>query len=311
MIRRALGCLAAVALACFLPAAASGASRASGHGAEASRARAPGAGTGWRSVAPGLEFRTIDGTGVCRRGSPLVAVVRLRPERWRIDLFHYLGAPAGGPSAAGSAADPNRAAPMDVEEWQRRTGAAVVFNAGQYYPDRTPMGLFVKQGRNLGSKQLKDWKGLLVAEPRGTGRRPRAGILDLEHDTFSLPASPYGIVLQSFMLLDRDGDKRVRRSDWHANRTAVAVDRRGRILILHTEGAWTLWELADWIQHASRLGVRQAMSLDGGFESQLCLHAGGADYLSFGRWHVDDRGDHSLPGARAKLPAVVAVFPRK
>jgi hypothetical protein len=112
------------------------------------------------------------------------------------------------------------------------------------------------------------------------------------------------------MLLDREGKKRVRRSDWHANRTVVATDRSGRLLIVRTEGAYTLWELAEWLA-GSRLGVRQAMSLDGGFESQMCVRAGAVNYLSFGRWSVDNRGDRSLEGVRAKLPAAVGLFPRK
>jgi hypothetical protein len=111
------------------------------------------------------------------------------------------------------------------------------------------------------------------------------------------------------MLLDRTGAKRVRRSDWHANRTILATDDRARLLVLHTEGACTLWELAGWL-HDSDLGVRHALSLDGGFESQMSIHAGSFDYVSWGRWHVDDRGDHSIPGVRMTHPAAIGLFPR-
>ena len=89
----------------------------------------------------------------------------------------------------------------------------------------------------------------------------------------------------------------------------LATDRTGRLLILYTEGAYTLWDLADWIQR-SDLDVRHAMSMDGGFESQLCVREGKVDYLSHGRWHVDDRGDHSIPGVRVHLPGVIGLLPR-
>ena len=101
----------------------------------------------------------------------------------------------------------------------------------------------------------------------------------------------------------------LRRSDWHANRTVLATDRSGRLLILYTEGAYTLWDLADWIER-SDLDVRHAMSLDGGFEAQLCVREGGLEYTSFGQWHVDDDGDHSIPGIRAHLPSVIGLFRR-
>ncbi len=228
----------------------------------------------------------MEGGAACRKGSTAVVVLRLQPGRWRLDLHHYKE--AGAPDE-----------PADVEGWRRALGAPVVFNAGQYYPDRRPMGLFVKDGVNLGTQQLPSWKGILAAGPG-------ARILDLDHDAFGLKGSPYGRVMQTFMILDRAGKKRVRRSDWHANRTIVAADQRGRLLVVHTEGAYTLWELADWLA-ASDLRVRDALSMDGGFEAQLAVHLGGLDYLSFGRYHVDDRGDHSLPGLRKTLPAVISL----
>ena len=240
----------------------------------------------------------MDGGAAARRGSRAVAVVRIEPSRWRIEPFSHREKPGSDP--------------LDIESWQRRTGATVIFNAGQYYPDRVPMGLFVKSGQNLGSRLIKAWKALLVAEPVGQrrGRLPRAGILDLQYDEFAESTTPYRVALQSFMLLDREGKKRVRRSDWLANRTVVATDRRGRLLVLHTEGAWSLWDFADWMDR-SDLDVRHAMAMDGGFESQLCVRAGKGDYVSYGRWHIDDRGDHSMAGLHVGLPAVIGVFPRK
>ena len=249
----------------------------------------------WKSVAPGLEIRRMDGGSACRKGSKIITVARIQPEKWRVDLYHRSGneAPAG----------------LDIDGWQRRTGAAVMINASQYYPDRVPMGLFVKGGVNLGTRLLKQWKGVLVAEPEPRGRAPRADLLDLDLDPFDLKSTPYRVAVQSFMILDRNGAKRVRRSDWHANRTVVATDRRGRLLVVHTEGSYTLWEMADWLAR-SDLKVRHAMSLDGGFEAQMCVRAGDEEYLSFGQYHADDRGDHSMSGIRVSLPAVIGFFPR-
>jgi hypothetical protein len=249
----------------------------------------------WRGLSPGLEFRLQDGGSAARKGPATVAVLRADPARWRLDLFHR-----SEPAAAGRG--------RDAEGWQKLTGAPVVLNATQYYPDQVPMGIFLKQGRNLGTRLLPRWKGMLVGEPKDPGL-PRVTILDLELEPFHLDTNPYRVALQSFMLLDRGGRKRVRRSDWHASRSAIATDRKGRLLLLHTEGAWTLWDLADWMAR-SDLDVREAMSMDGGFEAQMCVRAGGFEHVSFGGWHVDDRGDHSLPGLRVKLPAVVALFPR-
>lgn len=248
----------------------------------------------WRNPAPGLEIRTMDGGAIARKGPDAITVVRIDPARWRADVFHH--------ADSGSR-------PADIEEWKKRTGAAVLLNAGQYYPSRVPMGLFIKDGKNLGTPLLKQWKGLFVAEPAGAPGSPRADLLDLQFDAYDPAAFPWRIAVQSFMLLDRNGARRVRRSDWHANRTILATDRSARLLVLHTEGACTLWDLAGWI-HGADLGVRHALSLDGGFESQLSIQAGDFKYVSRGGWHVDDRGDHSMPGVRMPLPAVIGFFPR-
>jgi len=249
----------------------------------------------WKTLAPGLELSMRDGGEACRKGSSRIAVVRLDPARWRFDLFHQSGEDGAGPA--------------DIDGWQRRTGATVMFNAGQYTPRRVHLGLFVKNGRNYGTGLHKSWKGILVAEPEGRSGAPRAAIVDLDHDPFDPATTPYRVAVQSFMILDRSGRKRVRHSDWHANRTVVAADRNGRLLVVHTEGAYTLWDLADWLGRAD-LGVTQALSMDGGFEAQLCVRAGDTEYLSFGQWNVDDRGDHSLRGARRSLPAAIGLFAR-
>jgi uncharacterized protein YigE (DUF2233 family) len=236
----------------------------------------------------------MDGGAIARKGPRAITVVRIDPSLWRVDVFHH-------------AASAER--PADIEEWKKRTGAAVMLNAGQYYPNQVPMGLFIKDGKNLGTPLLKNWKGLLVAEPAGDPGARRADILDLQFDAYDPAAFPWRTAVQSFMLIDRTGARRVRRSDWHANRTILATDERARLLVIHTEGACTLWELAGWI-HDSDLDVRHALSLDGGFEAQLAIQAGAFTYVSRGSWHVDDRGDHSIPGVRMPLPAVIGLFPR-
>jgi len=256
--------------------------------------RAAGPTPAWRQLGPGLATRSVDGSAICRKGSPAIRIVRLDPAHWRLDVFHY------------SEKDER---PVDIERWARRTGAPVAVNAGQYYPDRRPMGLFIKEGKNLGTPLIRPWKGMLVAEPGADPNAPRADILDLEYQSFDPLQSPWSIAVQSFMIVDHKGKKRVRRSEWHANRTILATDSRSALLMIHTEGAYTLWELAGWL-FSSDLDVRHAMSLDGGLESQMVIRTGGMDYLSTGQWNVDDRGDHSLPGIRRSLPAIIAIFPR-
>ena len=106
------------------------------------------------------------------------------------------------------------------------------------------------------------------------------------------------------MLFDRTGTLRIRRTSQTANRTVVAEDRDGRLLVITTEGAYTLHEFASLLR-ALPLRITQAMSMDGGEEAMLCVKVGRFRYASFGRW--DGEPDPGGESDRAPLPAVIAV----
>ncbi len=68
----------------------------------------------------------------------------------------------------------------------------------------------------------------------------------------------------------------------------------------------TLWDFARLLQRAP-VGLTHAMSMDGGYEAELCVSAAPFYYASFGRWKGGpDASD--APGAKVPLPAVIAVM---
>jgi hypothetical protein len=243
----------------------------------------------WRTLRPGLEFATLRGGPYCRRGSNAIALLRLDPARVRIRVHHYAREPARRP--------PN------IVEWQRMTGALAVFNAGQYFPDFSYMGVLVCAGDVVSSRVHPSFKAALVAAPLdGTGA---AHVLDLELEPLDLDSLRWREVAQSFMLFDRSGRIRVRQSDHVANRTAVGEDRHGRLVVITTEGGYTIGDFARLIQK-SPLQLSHAMSMDGGYEAELCVNAAGFRYASFGDWKQRP-GKNEAPGAQVPLPAVISV----
>ena len=244
----------------------------------------------WNGLGPGVEFATLRGDPWCRRGSSEIAILRLDPARVRLRVLHY--------------SRQSDAIPLSIVEWHRRTGALAVFNAGQYYPDFSYMGLLVSDGERISRRLHPSFKAALVASPRGGGRAAR--VLDLDRQPLDPAAPGWREVAQSFMLFDRQGGTRVRQTDLVANRTVVGEDRNGRLLVITSEGGYTLWDFARLLQKAP-LGLTHAMSMDGGYEAELCVSAGRFHYASFGRWK--GKGDlPEAPGARVPLPAVVAVL---
>ena len=242
----------------------------------------------WRELAPGLEFATLRGEPYCRSGSTAIAVVRLDPERVRLRVHHF--SQVGG-------------RPLDVVEWQRFTGALAVFNAGQFYPDWQYMGLLASGGHWLSRRPHPGYHAALVADRQGPGLGAR--VLDLSLNAKDPDSLEWNEVAQSFMLFDSTGALRVRRSERIANRTIVGEDHHHRLLIMVTEGAYSLTDIAYVLQH-SRLQLKQAMSMDGGRESEMVIVRGAFRYASFGVWTGEEEHP-TVPEARAPLPCVIGI----
>src|SRR5258708_1199839 len=201
------------------------------------------AGPRWRTLAPGVEFGTVRGDPYCRRGSSTLAIVRFDPARLRLHVRHF-------------ARISDR--PLDVTEWQHATGAAVVFNAGQFYPNWNYMGLLVGDGHAI--------------SPR-------------PHPAFQPPLAP-------------------RRYARRASRTIGAEDTKGSLIVIVTEGGYTLADLGSLLRGAP-LELTQAMSMDGGLEAEMVVTLGGFHYASFGDWAPEHTSD--APGATTPLPAVITL----
>lgn len=242
----------------------------------------------WKSLEPGVEFGTFRGEPYCRRGSSQIALLRLDPGKADLRVYHCSRQPDHRP--------------LTPLEWQHRLGAVAVFNAGQYYPDLSYMGVLVCGGDVVSDRPHPGFRAALVASPV-TGERA-AHVLDLDRISIESERLKWREVAQSFMLFDRHGSPRVRRSELIANRTAVAEDRRGRIVVAATEGGYTLWEFARLLER-SPLGLTHAMSMDGGREAELYVRSTGFRYANFARWEQAESADAAAP-----LPAVVAVSVR-
>ncbi len=242
----------------------------------------------WRTVKPGLEFATLRGEPFCRRGSSAIAVVRVDPKLIAVRAQHYTRMTADRP--------------LSIVEWQRRTHAIGVFNAGQYYPDFGYMGLLVSGGKAVSPRLHASYKAALVAGPVAGGNGAR--VLDLEKTPLD-PRKPGWLeVAQSFMLFDQEGGVRVRRTDRVANRTVVAEDESGHLVVIVSEGGYTLADFAELLRRSS-LRLTHAMSMDGGLEAQLVLDAPGLRYATFGEWKPGVSS--TAPGANVPLPAVITL----
>jgi hypothetical protein len=132
----------------------------------------------------------------------------------------------------------------------------------------------------------------------------RARVVDLSKEPIDPRRTEWDEVAQSFMLFDQGGEVRVRKSERVANRTLVAEDGHGRLLMITTEGAYTLHDMATLLRK-THLDLTHAMSMDGGLEAAMCVAVDGFRWASFGNWPRNGVSD--APAAHVPLPAVVEI----
>jgi hypothetical protein len=257
-------------------------------------------GGGWGALAASTHLTGIDADvfflnvpEIVRRGPPRFVVIRLNAPVALVP-HHFAHEELFGP--------------LNIEDWAKVLDAPIVFNAGQFDDKLQYLGWLKSGDTWLSQGRKAAWMGLLVSEPHGAG--PCARVVDLAQAPDDVVAR-YANVMQSMMLVDESAHVRVRHSELAACRTVVAEDTQGRLLILATEGAVTLFDLANWLPH-SGLDIVRAMNLDGGIESQLAIQSPELSLTLYGQYGTESTLFEAHAGVvRYPLPAVVAVQPRK
>ena len=255
---------------------------------------APPAGVPWERLTTGMQVALWSPIESCPQ-VPSLIMLHIDPERFRFSIYHYR--------------DEGLRAPLSIHDWQQRTDAYVLFNAGLFREDYSYLGVLLKEGRSLGTKKHHSWQGLFAAEPTD-GKLRKARVLDLAFDGFTENAPLYREAAQSLMLFDRTGKLRVRDSGKRAFQTVVAEDGDGAILVIKTADVVSLHHLADCL-HRQIPSIQQAMAMDGGASSDMIaspdlLHAA-QETTSQATWRSLLAGNI---GVHIPLPTVIGISPR-
>lgn len=248
----------------------------------------------WERLSDGLTVSVWKPGEACPT-LPTMLVVDMDPERTKFSVHHY--------------AQEGLSEPPRIDEWQRRTGHHVLFNAGLFRENLTYLGLLYKDGRPLGSRRHTSWHGLFVAEPSAVGLK-KARILDLAAEGFDEEQPHYREAAQALMLLDQSGKIRVRETGKYAYQTIVAEAQTGHILIFKSLGAVPLYDIGRCFKDALP-AVRQAMAMDGGSSSDILI----LESLWDNDLHVQEHASWKnlfgrSTGSHIPLPTVIGASPR-
>lgn len=258
----------------------------------AERAGSQNRGVPWKELAPGLAFCSWP----VRSGAQVldtIVMLRIKPDQWAFKVFY-------------------NAVPKTLQEWQQAAGAPIVVNGGFFQENFRPAGRILVGGTSFGPLRNKAMKGMFLAEPKkGWEQIPKARLIDLKDEGFEETMARYEQGVQSFpVLLDPKGQVRVNSSSFQANRTVIAQDSQGHILILVTEKPYfTLYDLGNYLKKMP-LGLTFALNMDGGYRTQLSVQLKNFKYILGGQGEAQEPARLFFPEGAVKLPSVIGIFPR-
>ena len=113
----------------------------------------------------GLSISVWNPQAQCSDIAPLIAV-EIDPNRYRFTVHYYQ--------------QDGFSDPLDIRQWQERTGHDLVFNAGLFRENYAYLGLLYGNGRSFGEQAARHLAGTVCGRTDGGSCSPRAGVgLDL------------------------------------------------------------------------------------------------------------------------------------
>jgi len=229
-----------------------------------------------------------------------VNILKLNPRRFYLKIF-YKEKEKGLPEM------------YDIKEWHEKYPDANIFINGSYYDEyRKPTTAIWMEGVCINRKNGILNKGALFYCLQNQDGSFYNDLIDLNSNSVDVAKEKFFYAIQSMPILILNGQIVVKKSDWKANRTVVAKDKDGNIIIVVTEASskyksFTLYDMARWLAE-SDLNITIAVNLDGGYESQLSIKTSKLKYTTIGQWETNGTGDISKQGLKIKIPVVIGFY---
>ena len=199
-----------------------------------------------------------------------------------------------------------------LADWMAGPGTVLVVNGSYYGNHGEPDTPFISDGAQLGPAEYAPTHGAFVASDAFTGIR------DLANGDWKQALAGARDAMVSYpLLLAADGSSRAGQSRWLANRSFVAQDADGWIVVgTSKEAFFSLDRLAAFLR-AAPLRLTLALNLDGGPVACQGITLGSYQRRFCGNWELSVRdGEASLltyrwgRHARYALPVVLAAVRR-
>jgi uncharacterized protein YigE (DUF2233 family) len=250
----------------------------------------------WKQLAPGIELRLLDAKQPSHVGDSRIAVVRVDPKSWQLEL---LGRSETGETAGRTA-----------RAWAQRHDLAVAINAGMFAEDYTTHVGYMESRGHVSSIGINPYKSVAAFDPHDRENRPAFRIFDLDVPgvTVQTIRQDYASLVQNLRLIKRPGMNRWSQQDEKWSEAALAEDEEGRVLFVFSGSPFSMHDLVLELLSAG-IGVVAAQHLEGGRLAQLYLKVGDIELELF-EGSGGAFGGHGGHATAWPIPNVLGVRPR-
>jgi uncharacterized protein YigE (DUF2233 family) len=149
---------------------------------------------------------------------------------------------------------------LTASQWRQRTGALVAVNGGFFDAQGRSLGVRIADGRRLARRHEADWGVFVIRNGKASiihtrDFKSRVGV------TEAVQCGPRLVVNGRLVKL---------KEQW-ARRTALGVQRDGRVIVAIADGAISFKDWATIWQSKDGFNCPNALSLDGGGSTQLSV----------------------------------------
>lgn len=201
----------------------------------------------WREIAPGVEYRDLNANALIPWSH--IHVFRIDLKKNKLDLI------------VANELSLNNAS---VDAFAHHSQALITINGGFFDQNYHPLGLRIShQGQHTPIKRIS-WWGIFYINDEKPHITNLQHYPENQHVDFAIQSGPRLLINQKIPSLKMG----------IAERTALGIDAKGRVMILVTNNSpMTLSALAQLMKVAP-LNCDNALNLDGGSSSQLNAHMG-------------------------------------
>jgi hypothetical protein len=214
----------------------------------------------WQRLAPDLELRVLHVRAAgTLSGEVRVVALRTRPSRIRIV----------------------RGDTLEAGEWRSRENARAVINGGYFGENGKSLGLRISDGRRFGGLHPANWGVFFIADGKARVLHTR----DFTKQHKSLKGITQAVQCGPRLVVNgRVTDLKPQT----ARRSALGIQRDGRIVLAVSEGVLSFQEWAQLWAREDGLDCRDALNLDGGGSTQISLKTPKRSLEISGSWPVPD-----------------------